>query len=102
MTGNASTMAVCPPTRTRVVRHLRAAAAPGGGKRVYRAMRIGRLMMTALACAECGETAAIPRHCGKPMHLESIDGKDRLVCWMGAGCGSQDMPTHCGRPMRPR
>jgi Cu+-exporting ATPase len=28
------------------------------------------------------------------MHLEIIDGKEQLVCWMGPSCGVQDVPTH--------
>jgi len=49
-----------------------------------------------LKCEECGYEMDLPKHCGKPMHKEG----DKLVCWMGADCGSQPIPEHCGTPMR--
>ncbi len=51
--------------------------------------------MSKLKCVECDYTEEIPAHCGKPMHIEG----DQLVCWMGAGCGSQDVPKHHDKPM---
>ena len=51
--------------------------------------------MGKLKCVECGFEQDIPMHCGKPMHKEG----DQLVCWMGASCGSQPIPTHHGKPM---
>ena len=48
-----------------------------------------------LKCQHCGMTQPLPVHCGQPMHKEG----DKLVCHMGAECGSQEIPTHCGKPM---
>ncbi len=48
-----------------------------------------------LKCSKCGTTTDLPTHCGKPMHKEG----DQLVCWMGAGCGSQAIPDHCSVKM---
>ncbi len=48
-----------------------------------------------LKCSHCGAEQELPQHCGKPMHQED----DKLVCWMGAGCGSQPIPEHCGMKM---
>ncbi len=56
--------------------------------------------METLTCPSCGATAATPKHCGRAMHIETVDGVERLVCWMGAGCGVRDIPEHCGVPMR--
>ncbi len=36
----------------------------------------------------------------QPMHVESFEGKKRLVCWMGPECGVQDLPTHHNIPMQ--
>ncbi len=55
--------------------------------------------MDTLRCAVCGAEQPAPRHCGRPMHIEQIDGQEMLVCWMGANCGRQPIPEHCGRPM---
>ncbi|MFX0099316.1 MAG: heavy metal translocating P-type ATPase [Candidatus Hodarchaeota archaeon] len=54
-----------------------------------------------LKCNMCGMSMDMPNHCGKPMHLENVEGKDMLVCWMGPGCGKQDIPVckHCNKPM---
>ncbi|MHA1166860.1 MAG: copper ion binding protein, partial [Candidatus Hodarchaeales archaeon] len=52
-----------------------------------------------LKCQECDKTQPVPMHCGEEMHLEEIEAKEMLVCWMGAGCGKQDIPEHCGKPM---
>ncbi len=60
----------------------------------------GLNMATGLKCAKCGQTIPLPEHCGRPMHVESVDGRPRLVCWMGAKCGVQDIPEHCGEPMQ--
>ncbi|MHA1847791.1 MAG: heavy metal translocating P-type ATPase [Promethearchaeota archaeon] len=53
-----------------------------------------------LQCKVCGKITPMPIHCNKPMHLESVEGKDLLVCWMGPECGKQDIPPHCGQPMQ--
>lgn len=34
------------------------------------------------------------------MHIETIEGQDKLVCWMGPSCGVQDIPTHHEKPMK--
>ncbi|MFW9854419.1 MAG: hypothetical protein ACFFFG_05135 [Candidatus Thorarchaeota archaeon] len=56
-------------------------------------------MSTQLTCHECGATEAIPNHCGQPMHIEEVEGKAILVCWMGPGCGKREIPVHHGKPM---
>jgi hypothetical protein len=53
-----------------------------------------------LTCQTCGQTQPLPKHCGQAMHLETVDGRDMLVCWMGPQCGKQDLPQHCEQPMR--
>jgi Cu+-exporting ATPase len=53
-----------------------------------------------LKCSKCGTTQDVPMHCGKPMHIEEVDGKSMLVCWMGLGCGKQEIPTHHDAPMQ--
>jgi len=55
--------------------------------------------MPILKCTSCGSTSDVPQHCGKPMHVEKVDGKDMLVCWMGPNCGKQEIPEHHGAPM---
>lgn len=55
--------------------------------------------MEQLRCHACGETRPTPRHCGQAMQVADVDGKQMLVCWMGAGCGVKDVPVHCGTPM---
>ncbi|MFW9780531.1 MAG: heavy metal translocating P-type ATPase [Candidatus Heimdallarchaeota archaeon] len=52
-----------------------------------------------LVCQECGHEEEIPDHCGQPMHIEMVEGKEMLVCWMGPGCGKLEIPTHHGQPM---
>lgn len=52
--------------------------------------------MGKLKCTICGMEEDLPQHCGKPMHQEG----DQLVCWMGASCGAQSIPTHHGKPMK--
>jgi hypothetical protein len=52
-----------------------------------------------LKCENCGYTTSIPMHCGKSMHIEKIEEKNMLVCWMGPGCGKQAIPDHCDKPM---
>jgi hypothetical protein len=51
--------------------------------------------MNYLLCAKCGVNQPLPKHCGKPMKIQEVGGKYRLVCWMGTGCGVQDLPEHC-------
>jgi hypothetical protein len=51
--------------------------------------------MTMLLCAKCGAAAPVPKHCGRPMAVQEVEGKKRLVCWMGTECGVQDIPSHC-------
>lgn len=53
-----------------------------------------------LHCSQCGRDESIPMHCNKPMHHEIINGKDKLVCWMGVDCGVIDIPHHCSKPMK--
>ena len=55
--------------------------------------------MDRLVCAACGAEMAAPQHCGRAMHVETVEGREMLVCWMGPGCGKRDIPQHCGRPM---
>jgi Cu+-exporting ATPase len=52
-----------------------------------------------LECQECDYTEVIPMHCKQPMHIETLEGKEQLICWMGPSCGVKDLPTHCGKPM---
>lgn len=57
-------------------------------------------MSLKLKCQECEYTESIPLHCGQPMHKEEVNGKEKLVCWMGPSCGVQDFPSHHDRPMQ--
>lgn len=57
-------------------------------------------MSKKLKCQECDHEQSIPMHCKQPMHIETIDGMEKLVCWMGPECGVQDLPTHHDRPMK--
>ncbi|MFX0052227.1 MAG: hypothetical protein ACFFAJ_02775 [Candidatus Hodarchaeota archaeon] len=57
-------------------------------------------MESILKCQECDFTEPTPIHCGKPMHIEEIEGKEKLVCWMGASCGVQELPSHHSKPMK--
>ena len=52
-------------------------------------------LIEVLKCEQCGHVEELPEHCGKPMHKEG----DLLVCWMGASCGAQPIPTHCNKEM---
>lgn len=56
--------------------------------------------MDTLTCAARGAMAATPKHCGQAMHIETVDGQETLFCWMGAGCGTKELPHHCNVPMR--
>jgi len=56
-------------------------------------------MTQMLKCKECDETQPIPVHCGKAMHIEKYEGKEMLICWMGANCGIKELPIHHGKPM---
>ncbi len=56
-------------------------------------------MDSKLKCEKCGEEIATPMHCDRQMHVETVNGAAKLVCWMGPGCGVADIPTHCGEPM---
>jgi len=58
------------------------------------------VMTTTLKCAKCSTEMPMPSHCNKPMHVETVNGQTRLVCWMGPGCGVADIPHHCDQPMR--
>ncbi|HTR61612.1 MAG TPA: hypothetical protein VMH37_07885 [Candidatus Binataceae bacterium] len=53
-------------------------------------------MAAKLKCPTCGYEQDAPKHCNRPMQIE----KDKLVCWMGADCGTAEIPQHCGAPMR--
>ncbi len=57
-------------------------------------------MADTLECAKCGYETAMPPHCNRPMHVEEVDGRPKLVCWMGPGCGVAEIPLHCGQSMR--
>jgi YHS domain-containing protein len=53
-------------------------------------------MSKVLKCQECDYIEELPKHCGKPMHIEG----ESLVCWMGPQCGEQNIPEHHGKPMQ--
>ena len=53
-----------------------------------------------LKCAKCSYKEPVPIHCNQEMHIEEVDGQKMLVCWMGPGCGKQEIPKHCGELMR--
>ena len=53
-----------------------------------------------LNCQVCEYSEPVPMHCGQPMHIETVDGEEKLVCWMGPGCGVQDIPTHHDKSMQ--
>ncbi|TXT53881.1 MAG: Copper-exporting P-type ATPase [Promethearchaeota archaeon] len=53
-------------------------------------------MIKVLKCQECNYIEELPKHCGKPMHIEG----ESLVCWMGPQCGEQNIPEHHGKPMQ--
>jgi len=57
-------------------------------------------MAPKMKCSKCGYEAEAPKHCNRPMHVEQVKGQNKLVCWMGPGCGVSDIPAHCGVPMR--
>jgi len=60
----------------------------------------GKMVMDSkLKCGNCGAEIATPMHCDRPMHIEKVDGVEKLVCWMGPGCGVADIPQHCASPM---
>ena len=50
-----------------------------------------------LKCQECDYTETFPMHCNQPMHIESVEGVEKLVCWMGPNCGVKDLPSHHGK-----
>jgi len=54
---------------------------------------------TLLICQTCDYIEPIPMHCKQPMHIENVEGKEELVCWMGPSCGHKSIPFHCGKPM---
>jgi len=56
-------------------------------------------MATKLKCDKCGFETAMPTHCNRPMHSESVGDEIKLVCWMGPDCGVADLPKHCDAPM---
>ena len=51
-------------------------------------------MSSILKCRKCDYTQPVPNHCKQPMHLEQIEGKKILVCWMGPECGVKEIPIH--------
>jgi Cu+-exporting ATPase len=57
-------------------------------------------MDNVLLCETCGYTEQVPKHCKQPMHLEKVEGIEKLVCWMGPSCGVKDIPTHHDKPMK--
>jgi hypothetical protein len=56
-------------------------------------------MDSKLRCEKCGAEVATPTHCDRQMHVETVDGAAKLVCWMGPGCAVADIPAHCGERM---
>ncbi len=59
-----------------------------------------KTMDSKLKCEKCGEEIATPMHCDRQMHIETVNGVEKLVCWMGPGCGVADIPAHCSAPMQ--
>jgi hypothetical protein len=59
-------------------------------------------MSQKLKCQICEYSETIPTHCKQPMHVEKVDGEEKLVCWMGPECGVQDIPTHHDKSMQIR
>lgn len=57
-------------------------------------------MSQKLQCQVCDYTEPIPIHCNQPMHIETIEGKEKLVCWMGPKCGVQALPLHHDKHMQ--
>jgi Cu+-exporting ATPase len=57
------------------------------------------VMDSKLKCENCGAEIPTPMHCDRPMHVEKVEGVEKLVCWMGASCGVADIPKHCTTPM---
>ena len=47
-----------------------------------------------LKCRICEHTQPVPNHCKQPMHLERIEDREMLVCWMGPDCGVKEIPMH--------
>jgi Cu+-exporting ATPase len=52
-----------------------------------------------LVCQSCDYTEILPTHCKQPMHIETVEGEEKLVCWMGPSCGQAPIPYHCGKPL---
>jgi len=52
-----------------------------------------------LVCKKCRSVLNMPFHCEKPMHIDVINGKTTLVCWMGSSCNVQIPPKHCDEVM---
>jgi hypothetical protein len=57
-------------------------------------------MANKLKCVKCGREIDAPQHCGQAMHTQEVNGQTKLVCHMGPGCSTTDVPTHCGVAMR--
>ncbi len=57
------------------------------------------VMDSKLKCENCGAEIPTPMHCDRPMHIETVNGTPKLVCWMGPSCGVADIPKHCAAPM---
>ncbi|MHA2248379.1 MAG: heavy metal translocating P-type ATPase, partial [Candidatus Hodarchaeales archaeon] len=57
-------------------------------------------MSQQLKCQICDYMEPVPMHCKQPMHIEDVDDAEKLVCWMGPGCGVQDIPIHHDKPMQ--
>lgn len=56
-------------------------------------------MTNILKCRVCDHTEILPSHCKQPMHIETVNEIDQLVCWMGPNCGVKVLPSHCNQPM---
>ena len=53
-----------------------------------------------MKCVVCDHTEEVPLHCGKSMHIEQVENKEMLVCWMGSSCGVAEIPLHHDKPMK--
>ena len=56
-------------------------------------------MFKILKCQDCDYEQELPYHCKQAMHVEVVEGTEKLVCWMGPECGVQDLPVHHDKPM---
>jgi hypothetical protein len=57
-------------------------------------------MAAKMKCAKCGAEIETPKHCNRPMQVQKVRDQNKLVCWMGPGCATAELPQHCGTAMR--